>query len=121
MRTPSLETLGSFLVVLRGYAQAQITLPPIPTDACGGKGLSGTATFTSSTSLPTGAQQIPAGGFWKQVGAEWVFDTDTQGIFFSDLEANGGPDTPAIDSSAVSLDDSSTKWTFSAASGVCEY
>ncbi len=50
-----------------------------------------------------------------------MFDTDTKGILFSDLAANNGPDTPAIDKSAVSLDDSSTKWTFSAASGVCEY
>ncbi len=121
MRSPSLETIGVFLLVLRGYAQAQITLAPIPTDACAGKGLSGSATFASSTSLATGAQRIPAGDFWNQVGAEWVFDTDTKGILFSDLAANIGPDTPAIDKSAVSLDDSSTKWTFSAASGVCEY
>ena len=49
-----------------------------------------------------------------------MFDTDTNGVLFSDLAANNGPDTPAIDKSAVHLDDSSTKWTFSAASGVCE-
>ena len=49
-----------------------------------------------------------------------MFDTDTSGILFSDLAANNGPDTPAIDKSAVSLDDSKTKWTFSAASGVCK-
>ena len=121
MRTSPLKTLGGFVLVLRGYAQAQITLAPIPTDACAGQGLSGSATFASSTSLTTGAQRIPAGDFWNQVGAEWVFDTDTSGVLFSDLVANNGPDTPAIDKSAVSLDDSSTRWTFSAASGVCEY
>ncbi|KAL9063802.1 MAG: hypothetical protein Q9161_009263 [Pseudevernia consocians] len=118
MRTSPLKTLGGFVLVLRGYAQAQITLAPIPTDACAGKGLSGSATFASSTSLATGAQRIPAGDFWNQVGAEWVFDTDTSGVLFSDLAANNGPDTPAIDKNAVSLDDSSTRWTFSAASGV---
>lgn len=121
MRTPSPQTLGGFLLVLRGYAEAQITLAPIPTSACVGQGLSGSATFASSVSLATGAQRIPAGDFWNQVGAEWVFDTDTSGVLFSDLAANDGPDTPAIDSKAVSLDDSSTKWTFSAASGVCKY
>ncbi|KAF6229438.1 hypothetical protein HO133_007554 [Letharia lupina] len=120
MRTPSPQTLGGFLLVLRGYAEAQITLAPIPTSACVGQGLSGSATFASSISLATGAQRIPAGDFWNQVGAEWVFDTDTSGVLFSDLAANDGPDTPAIDSKAVSLDDSSTKWTFSAASGVSE-
>lgn len=121
MRIPSLEALGGALLVLRCWVQAQITLAPIPTDACAGNGLSGSATFASSTSLATGAQRIPAGDFWNQVGAEWVFDTDTSGVLFSDLAANNGPDTPAIDKSAVKLDDSSTKWTFSAASGVCEY
>lgn len=121
MMTTSLQTLSGFLIVFRGYAQAQITLAPIPTSACAGQGLSGSATFASSTSLATGEQRIPAGDFWIQVGAEWVFDTDTSGIIFSDLADGDGPDTPAIDSKAVSLDDSSTKWTFSAASGVCEY
>ena len=121
MKTPSLQTLSGFFIILRGYARAQITLEPIPTSDCAGQGLSGSATFASSTSLATGAQRIPAGDFWNQVGAEWVFDTDTSGILFSDLVAELGPDTPAIDSKALSLDDSSTKWTFSAASGVCEY
>ena len=119
MKIACLQTLVGFLFVLR-YSQAQINLAPIPTSACAGKGLSGSATFATSTSLPTGAQRIPAGDFWNQVGAEWVFDTDTSGILFSDLAANNGPDTPAIDKSAVHLDDSSTKWTFSAASGVCK-
>lgn len=121
MRTAPLGKLGGFLLVLRFYTQAQITLNPIPTDFCAGQGLSGSATLASSTSLATGAQRIPAGDFWNQVGAEWVFDTDTSGIVFSDLTAEDGPDTPDIDKSAVKLDDSSTKWTFSAASGVCEY
>ena len=119
MRITSLQILGGFVLLLR-YSQAQITLAPIPTSACAGQGLAGSATFASSTSLPTGAQRIPAGDFWNQVGAEWVFDTDTSGVLFSDLAAYNGPDTPDIDKSAVHLDDSSTKWTFSAASGVSE-
>ena len=119
MRTSYLQPLVNVLLFIH-YSQAQITLKPIPTDACAGKVLSGSATFASSTSLTTGAQRIPAGNFCSQVGAEWVFDTDTNGVLFSDLAANSGPDTPAIDKSAVHLDDSKTKWTFSAASGVCE-
>lgn len=121
MRASYFKTHSVFLVVLLDDTQAQITLDPIPTSACVGQGLSGSATFASFTSLATGEQRIPAGDFWNQVGAEWVFDTDTQGVLFSNLAAGGGPDTPAIDKSAVSLDDSKTKWTFSAASGVCEY
>ena len=121
MKDRSLETLCGILLVLRGCVQAQITLAPIPTSACAGQGLSGSATFASSTSLATGAQRIPAGDFWNQIGAQWVFDTDTSGVQFSDLAAYNGPDTPAIDSKAVSLDDSKTKWTLSLASGVCEY
>ena len=119
MTITSLQSIAGFLLILR-YVHAQMTLSSIPTSACKGQGLAGTATFASSTSLPTGAQRIPAGDFWNQVGAEWVFDTDTDGILFSDLAANNGPDTPDIDKSAVHLDDSSTKWTFSAASGVSE-
>ena len=121
MKDRSLETFCGILLVLRGCVQAQITLAPIPTSACAGQGLSGSATFASSTSLATGAQRIPAGDFWNQVGAEWVFDTDTSGIQFSDLAAENGPDTSEQDAKAVSLDDSKTKWTLSLASGVSEY
>lgn len=120
MRPPSLEALSGFSFVLRVYTEAQITLAPIPTSACAGKGLSCSATFASSTSHATGAQRIPTGDFWNQVGAEWLFDTDTSGVLFSDLAANDGADTFVIHSKNVSLDDSKTKWTFSAASGVCE-
>lgn len=119
MRISPFQSLGGFLLILP-YSHAQININPIPTDACAGQGLSGSATFASSTSLATGSQRIPAGDFWNQEGAEWVFDTDTSGIFFSDVAANNGPETPAIDKSAVHLDDSKTKWTFSAASGVTE-
>ncbi|CAF9943212.1 MAG: hypothetical protein ALECFALPRED_010844, partial [Alectoria fallacina] len=118
MRPPSLEALSGFSFVLRVYTEAQITLAPIPTSACAGKGLSCSATFASSTSHATGAQRIPTGDFWNQVGAEWLFDTDTSGVLFSDLAANDGADTFVIHSKNVSLDDSKTKWTFSAASGV---
>ena len=119
MKRSPFRFLGGFVFILP-YSRAQITINPIPTSACAGQGLSGSATFASSTSLATGSQRIPAGDFWDQVGAEWVFDTDTSGVLFSDVAANNGPDTPAIDSSAVHLDDSKTKWTFSAASGVCK-
>lgn len=69
-------------VLLLAFAyqlNAEFTLSAIPTSGCVGKP-SGTATFTSSTSLPNdGAVRMDDGGLWNQIGATWQWILDTPG------------------------------------------
>ena len=117
MCTSTLKTIASIGLSLATFSQAQVNLSPIDTATCAGQGSTGTATFSSDMTIATGSQRIPAGKFWTQEGAIWVFDTNTPGIQLSDLAIPGGgpsDDVPAIDTSALKLDDSKTKWTLAA-------
>ena len=103
--------------LLLSPANAQISLPTLT--GCVGNP-AGTATFSTSLSLVTGSERIPAGDFWNQLGAVWVFSTDTEGIDFSqpgipgyDGAGFGGGGPPAAAESALVLDPSKTAWTLS--------
>ena len=64
---------------------------------------------------------IPAGDFWNQTGAVWTFSTDSQGILFSDLGFEVGPDgVGAAHSSAIELGSSPKTWTLSVPISACE-
>lgn len=68
--------LATIAFILLSSARAQISLSDIPVASCVGNVISGTATFSTSMSLATGlSQNIPAGDFWTQIGAVWVFST----------------------------------------------
>lgn len=76
--------------------------------------------------IETGSQRIPAGDFWEQMGAVWVFSTDSEGIEFSGLGIPGTgaqSDIPQMDIDALVLDDSKTAWTLNVptASGANQY
>ena len=98
---------------------AQITITDVPVDSCAGSP-TGTATFSTDLTIPTGSQRIPAGDFWEQQGAQWVFSTDTEGIQFSDLAIPGAGapsvDVPQENLDALKVDDSKTAWTLAAPS-----
>ena len=100
-------------------ASGQIIITDVPLDSCAGSP-TGTATFSTDLTIPTGSQRIPAGDFWEQQGAQWVFSTDTEGIQFSDLAIPGAGapsvDVPQEDLDALKIDDSKTAWTLAAPS-----
>lgn len=97
--------------------RAQISLSDVPQDSCAGNVATGTATYSTDMTIPTGTQRIPAGDFWDQMGAVWVFSTDTEGVEFSDLGIPGAgspeADIPSFDLSALQLPPagSKTAWT----------
>ena len=98
--------------------QAQITLSEVPLASCSGNVISGTATYTTDMTLPTDeSQRIPAGDFWDQESAVWVFSTDTPGIIFDGLgipgAGAGSEDIPQADINALKIGASSTAWTLS--------
>ena len=102
------------LILLYTSVNAQITLPTVT--GCIGNP-AGTATFTTDLSVETGTERIVAGDFWNQIGAVWIFSTDTEGIEFSQPgipgygAGFGGGGPPAAAESALKLDDSKTEWT----------
>lgn len=105
MQTQSLASAVFCFVCLTA---AQINLVPIDTAlACSGKGLAASATFSTATSIETGSQRLPGGDFWTQQGAQWVLDTDTSGIQFSNPAipgaGAGSDDTPQINKDVISL------------------
>ena len=108
-----LRNLSPFVLLLSSV-NAQISIPTLT--GCVGNP-AGTATFSTSLSLATGSERIPAGDFWNQLGAVWVFSTDTEGIDFSQPgipgygAAFGGGGPPAAAESALVLDPSKTAWT----------
>ena len=98
--------------------QAQITLSEVPLASCSGNVISGTATYTTDMTLPTDeSQRIPAGDFWDQESAVWVFSTDTPGVIFEGLgipgAGAGSEDIPQADINALKIGASSTVWTLS--------
>ena len=106
--------LLSFLILTYcSSVQAQIVLS---TFACVGNAILETATYTTDMVLPTDeSQRIPAGDFWDQGGAVWVFSTDTPGVIFGALgiPGAGAEDIPQADINALKIGDSSTAWTLS--------
>ena len=126
MQTSIIKSVIWTVLLLAYSANAQVDLEPIDTaSGCASKGLTGTVTYSTAISRATGAQRIPAGDFWEQQGAQWVFDTDTSGIEFSNLAIPGvgspADDTPQADKDAIKLDDSKTKWTLVVPSGAGMY
>ena len=105
--------LSPFFILLSAV-NAQVSLPTLT--GCVGNP-AGTATFSTSLSLSTGTERIPAGDFWNQLGAIWIFSTDTEGIDFSQPgipgygAGFGGGGPPAAAESALVLDPSKTAWT----------
>ena len=89
MKSLSVAALSSVALPLLSAVKAQITLSDVPQASCNGDVATGTATISTDYTLPTGSQRIPAGDFWDQMGAVWVFSTDTEGIQFSDLTIPG--------------------------------
>lgn len=108
--------LSVLILTYCSSVQAQIALSEIPLASCSGNALSGTATYTTDMTLPTDeSQRIPAGDFWDQEGAVWVFETDTPGIVFDGLgiPGAGAEDIPQSDINALTIGESSTAWTLS--------
>lgn len=112
----SANAISPLLLLLCSTVEAQITLPTLT--GCIGNP-TGTATFSTSTSIATGSESIPAGDFWNQLGAVWIFSTDTEGIEFTQPgipgygAGFGGGGPPAAAESALILDPSKTAWTLS--------
>lgn len=116
MMRPCIEALGGFVLFFLSVVRAQIIISEVPQASCAGEVATGTATFSTEMTLPTGSQRIPAGSFWDQMGAIWVFSTDTDGITFSDLGIPGSgaqADIPPMDISALQepATGSKTAWT----------
>ena len=107
------QLLSVLILTYCSSVQAQIVLSGF---ACVGNAILGTATYTTDMVLPTGeSQRIPAGDFWDQSGAVWVFSTDTPGVIFgwAGIPGAGAEDIPQADINALKIDDSSTAWTLS--------
>ena len=105
--------LSVLILTCCSSVQAQISLSEF---ACAGNAILGTATYTTDMVLPTDeSQRIPAGNFWDQGGAVWVFSTDTPGVIFGALgiPGAGAEDIPQADINALKIGDSSTAWTLS--------
>ncbi|MCJ1272566.1 hypothetical protein MMC21_000352 [Puttea exsequens] len=77
--------------------------------------------------MPTGeTQRIPAGDYWNQSGAVWVFSTDTAGIQFGFAAIPGegapGASIPQAAADAIKIDSKDSAWTLSVPSpSVGEY
>ena len=107
------QLLSVLILTYCSSVQAQIALSGF---ACAGNAILGTATYTTDMVLPTDeSQRIPAGDFWDQGGAVWVFSTDTPGVIFGALgiPGAGAEDIPQADINALRIGDSSTAWTLS--------
>ena len=125
MTFSSVSVLGCLFAGISAV-KAQISLSDVPQASCAGNAATATATFSTSMTIETGSQRIPAGDFWEQMGAVWVFSTDSEGIEFSGLGIPGAgaePDIPQMDIDALVLDDSKTAWTLNVptASGANEF
>lgn len=116
MTLQSIRRISTLLTLLCFNVNAQITLPTIT--GCIGNP-AGTATYTTDLSIASGSERIVAGDFWNQLGAVWIFSTDTEGIEFSAPgipgygAGFGGGGPPAAAESAIALDSSKTAWTLS--------
>ena len=77
------------LCLLIAHTYAGVTLQQVPSSACTGNNAVGTATFTSSSTVPTGQILIGAGNYWSQTGAIWEISTDTKGFAFNGLGIPG--------------------------------
>ena len=122
MVTKTTETLGCLLLLLSNYANAQVTINVVSRSDICTNGLSGIAgTYSTVQAHATGGQRIPAGDFWSEAGATWVFSTDDEDVFFSDVGFGVGPvGAGPADSSAVKLGPSSKAWTLDVpSSGAC--
>ena len=88
-------------------SKTEFTLGSVPTTGCVGNP-DGTASFTSTTSVPTGEVLIDGGVYWGQAGATWEWILDTPGLVW-DGHGAGIPgygadvDIPAVAESAFNL------------------
>lgn len=121
------KAFSSLAFLLASTVRSQITISDVPQASCAGNVATGTATFSTEMTLPTGSQRIPAGDFWDQMGAVWVLSTDTEGVEFSDLGIPGAgaqADIPQMDISALQINTATrTAWTLAVptVSGANEY
>ena len=122
-----LSPVVSLVLLSFSFVKAQILLSDIPVASCAGNVLKGTATYSTNLLMPTGeTQRIPAGDYWNQSGAVWVFSTDTAGIQFGFAAIPGegapGASIPQAAADAIKIDSKDSAWTLSVPSpSVGEY
>lgn len=110
------KAISPLVLLLCSITKAQITLPTLT--GCIGNP-TGTATYSTEMTVETGTERIVAGDFWSQLGAVWVFSSDTEGVQFGQPgipgygAGFGGGGPPAAAQSALKLDPSKTAWTLS--------
>lgn len=104
------------MLLLCSTVKAQITLPSLT--GCVGNP-TGTATYSTQMTVETGTERIVAGDFWSQLGAVWVFSSDSEAAEFGQPgipgfgAGFGGGGPPAAAQGALKLDPSKTAWTLS--------
>ena len=104
----------ALLSLLVHLSAADFNLQPVPTTGCIGHP-DGTASFTSSTSVPTGELLVNPGAGWNQAGATWQWILNSPGLIWDSVGIPGyGADgnIPAAAESAFKLspDKSTVSW-----------